>query len=153
MMVCSRTIVKNLLVTYFNNHKSESNSLSDSGRIMVVDDDYDIVHVVRRHLEKWGLSVDTFTNPLFALQMFKDNPGRYSVALLDIRMPEMSGIALAELMLKAKPDAKIVIMTAYEIVAEDMKHSLPTISRDDILKKPFTLIQVCNAVKKQLKTT
>jgi CheY-like chemotaxis protein len=127
--------------------------MAENGRIMVVDDDYDIVHVIRRHLEKWGYSVDTFTNPLFALQMFRDNPDRYSVALLDIRMPEMSGIALAELMLKAKPDAKIVIMTAYEIFADDLKNSLPTISRDDILKKPFTLLQVCNAVKKQLKTT
>lgn len=127
--------------------------MSDNGRIMVVDDDYDIVHIVRRHLEKWGFSVDTFTNPLFALQMFKDNPDRYSVAVLDIRMPEMSGIALAELMLKAKPNAKIIIMTAYEIIAEDLKLSLPTIKRDDILKKPFTLIQVCNAVKKQLKNT
>lgn len=119
---------------------------------MVVDDDYDIVHVVRRHLEKWGFSVDTFTNPLFALQMFKENPSRYSVALLDIRMPEMAGTALAELMLKAKPDAKIVIMTAYEIVAEDLRLNLPAIKRDDILKKPFTLLQVCNAVKRQLKT-
>jgi CheY-like chemotaxis protein len=119
---------------------------------MVVDDDYDIVHVVRRHLEKWGFSVDTFTNPLFALQMFKEHPDRYSVALLDIRMPEMSGLALAELMLRTKPDAKIVIMTAYELVADDLKLSLPTIKREDILKKPFTLLQVCNAVKKQLKT-
>jgi DNA-binding LytR/AlgR family response regulator len=96
--------------------------------------------------------VDTFTNPLFALQMFKENPARYSVALLDIRMPEISGIALAQLMLKVKPDAKIIIMTAYEVFADDLKHSLPMIRRDDILKKPFSLIQVCNAVKKQLKS-
>ncbi|TLY01201.1 MAG: response regulator, partial [Thaumarchaeota archaeon] len=72
--------------------------MSDNRKIMVVDDEYDIVHVVRRHLEKWGFSVDTFTNPLFALQMFKDNPDRYSVALLDIRMPELNGIALAKMM-------------------------------------------------------
>jgi CheY-like chemotaxis protein len=125
-------------------------SLQNNGRIMVVDDEYDIVHIVRRHLEKWGFNVDTFTNPLYALQMFKEHPDRYSLALLDIRMPEMSGISLAELMLRANPDAKIIIMTAYELLAQDLQLSLPTIKRDDILKKPFTLIQVCNAVKRQL---
>lgn len=128
-------------------------SLPDNGRIMVVDDDLDIVHIVRKYLEKWGFSVDTFTNPLFALQMFKDNPDRYSVALLDIRMPEISGVGLAALMLKAKPDAKIIIMTAYDIFAEDLKQSLPSIKHGDILKKPFTMIQVCTAVKKHIKTS
>jgi len=127
-----------------------STVLSGSGRIMVVDDDYDIVYVVRRHLEKWGFSVDTFTNPLFALQMFKDHPDRYSVALLDISMPEMSGVSLAAMMQKTKPDAKIIIMTAFEIEPDDLAINLPMITRDDILRKPFTLIQVCNAVKKQL---
>ena len=120
--------------------------------MMVVDDEYDIVHIVRRYLEKWGFTVDTFTNPLFALQVFKDHPHRYSVALLDIRMPEISGIALAQMMLKTKPSAKIIIMTAYEIEPNDLSVTLPTIRHKDILRKPFNLIQVCNAVKKQLKS-
>jgi DNA-binding response OmpR family regulator len=63
---------------------------------MIIDDEYDIVHIVRKHLENWGYSVDTFTDPLFAFQMFKDNPDRYSIILTDIRMPEISGIALAK---------------------------------------------------------
>ena len=123
----------------------------DGSRIMVVDDEYDIVHVVRKHLEKWGYSVDTFTDPMFAYQMFKDNPDRYSIILTDIRMPEISGIALATMMQKVKPDVKIVIMTAFEIEPEDLAMNLPTIGRDDILKKPFSLIQVCEAVKNQLR--
>ena len=85
-----------------------------------------------------------------ALQMFKEHPNRYSLALLDIRMPQMTGIALAELTLRAKPDARIVIMTAYELLAPDLQLSPPNIKCEDILKKPFTLFQVCNAVKRQL---
>ncbi len=117
---------------------------------MVVDDEYDIVLVVRRHLEKWGFSVDTFTNPLFALQMFKDNPDRYSVALLDIRMPELSGIALAKMMQEIKPNMNILIMTAFEIFADDLKASLPTINYGDVLIKPLKADKVCSAVKKHL---
>jgi len=118
---------------------------------MVVDDEYDIVHVVRMYLEKWGYGVDTFTNPAFAFQSFKDHLNRYSLALVDIRMPEMSGIALAAMMLKVKPTMKIVIMTAYDIDPDNLAIDLPIIKHSDILRKPFTLIQVCTAVQKYLK--
>lgn len=124
--------------------------MSDNRKIMVVDDEYDIVHVVRRHLEKWGFSVDTFTNPLFALQVFKDNPDRYSVALLDIRMPELNGITLAKMMQEIKPNMNILIMTAFEIHANDLKASLPTINYGDVLIKPLRIDKVCSAVKKHL---
>jgi DNA-binding NtrC family response regulator len=119
---------------------------------MVVDDEYDIVRVVRRYLEKWGFMVDTFTNPLYALEKFKNSPDTYSLVLLDIRMPEISGIALAAMMQKVRPNLKIVIMTAYEIVAEDLAINLPTITRDDVIQKPFKLLQICTAIKKQLQT-
>ena len=128
-----------------------NSSAGDTGRVMVIDDEYDIVHVVRRHLERWGFSVDTFTNPLFALQMFRENPDRYSVVLTDINMPEIRGTALAKLMQKVKPDVKVIIMTAYEVEPEDLAVNLPTVTHDEILKKPFTLIQVCAAGKKQLR--
>lgn len=117
---------------------------------MVVDDEYDIVHIIRKHLEKWGFSVDTYTNPLYALQMFKDNPDRYSVLMTDIAMPEMRGSRLANLMLEVKADLKVIIMTAYEIDPEDIAVNLPIISHDDILKKPFSMVQVCDTVKRKL---
>jgi two-component system, cell cycle response regulator CpdR len=127
--------------------------LASRQRIMVVDDEYDIVHVIRRHLEKWGFSVDTFTNPLYALQVFKDNPDRYSVVLTDLAMPEIRGSRLANMMLEVKPDVKVIIMTAYEIEPQDIAINLATMSRDEILKKPFTMLEVCGAVKKQLRAT
>ena len=124
--------------------------MSNQQMIMVVDDDFDIIYILRRHLEKWGFTVDTFTNPLYAFEVFKKNPDRYSLALLDIQMPEITGIILAAMMRKIKPDFKIMIMTAFEIVADDLNTSLPDIKQDDILHKPFTQAQVCNSVKKHL---
>lgn len=117
---------------------------------MVVDDEFDIVHVVRRHLEKWGYSVDTFTNPLYALQVFRSSPDRYSVVLTDLAMPEMRGTRLANLMLEAKPTINVIIMTAYEIEPEDIALNLPIVTRDEILKKPFSMNEVCSRVKKKL---
>lgn len=126
--------------------------LSSSKKIMIVDDELDILHIVRLYLEKWGFKVDTFSDPSVAFQRFKQDPDAYLLCLLDIRMPEMSGITLAAMMLKIKPDIKIVIMTAFEIVAADLRPSLPAIKGDDIIQKPFKLIQICTAVKRKLKS-
>lgn len=125
---------------------------SIDARIMVVDDEYDIVHLVRRHLERDGYNVDAFTNPLYALEVFKNHPYRYSVILTDINMPEMRGSALAREMKKAKPDIKVMIMTAYDVEPEEFSYSLPSIKRDDILKKPFSLKQLTQSVQKQLQS-
>jgi CheY-like chemotaxis protein len=117
---------------------------------MVVDDEVDIAMIVQKYLEKWGFSVETFTNPLHALDKFRENPDAYSLALLDIRMPEMTGFRLASMLQEVKPDMKVVIMTAYEVASDELRTHLPTITHQDILQKPFKLVQVCNAVKKQL---
>ncbi len=118
---------------------------------MIVDDELDILHVVRRYLEKWGFRVEDFSNPAIAFQRFRQDPDAYALCLIDFRMPEMSGIMLAALMRKTKPDIKIIMMTAFEIVAEDLQPKLPTIKSDEIIQKPFKLVQICTAVKRQLK--
>jgi len=126
--------------------------VSETGRIMVVDDEFDIISIIRRYLEKWGFDVDTFTNPVYAYEIFKANPGRYSLLLTDIRMPEMTGIRLASLIREIKPSVKVVIMTAYEVAPRELSEHLPSITHEDILQKPFKLLQICTAVKKQLQT-
>ena len=117
---------------------------------MVVDDEFDIVNIIRRYLEKWGFEADTFTNPVYAYEVFKANPERYALMLTDIRMPEMTGIRLAKLVREVKPEIKVVIMTAYEVTPDELSEHLPTITHRDILQKPFKLLQICTAIKKQL---
>ena len=126
--------------------------MAASGKIMAVDDEFDIIFVIRMYLEKWGFDVETFTNPLYALEKFKENPEQYSLLLTDIRMPEMTGIRLTKLVQEIKPSMKAVIMTAYELKPADLREHLPSISHDDILQKPFRLLQICTAIKKQLQT-
>jgi DNA-binding response OmpR family regulator len=42
--------------------------------ILIVDDESDILMVLKRALERWGYSVDTFTDPQTAIHSFRDNP-------------------------------------------------------------------------------
>ena len=127
--------------------------MSSSCRILVVDDERDLVRMVELYLKSWRFEVDAFTDPVQALAFFEKNPSFFSLVLTDIRMPHMSGLELAQRMLKIKPDVKIMLMTAYQVDTLDLETSLPIIKYKDILRKPFRLAEICSAVKKQLQVT
>lgn len=91
-----------------------------------------------------------FTNPVDAITRSKNSPFSYLLVITDIRMPQMSGLELAKSLLRVKPDAKIIIMTAFEISREELESSLPITEHKDILKKPFNLVQTCHAVEKEM---
>ena len=121
----------------------------DADVILVVDDELDVLDTVRRGLTSWGHQVDTFSDPRIALETFTATPARYSLMLTDFRMPGMSGVELAKQAQTIKSDVKVLIMTAFELDSEILKEA-PTIDKSEILKKPFQLKQLCNAVTKQL---
>ena len=58
-------------------------------KILIVDDEPDVTITLRKVLEKNGFIVDSYENPLLALDNFK--PHYYDLLILDIKMPEMNG--------------------------------------------------------------
>jgi CheY-like chemotaxis protein len=121
-----------------------------SHRIMVVDDEQDLLRMVEMYLKSWKFEVDGFTDPVAALAFFQENPSSFSLVLTDVRMPHMTGLELAQHLLRIRPDVKIMLMTAYQIDSLDLQSTLPIVRYEDILRKPFRLVEICNAVKKQL---
>jgi len=59
---------------------------------LVVDDEPDICLVLKIVLEKTGLIVDYYCNPILALDEFKSK--FYDLIILDLQMPEMNGLQL-----------------------------------------------------------
>lgn len=80
-------------------------------KILVIDDEKNILYSINKLLEKQGYEVDTFTSPIEGLEAFKLNS--YDITLIDYKMPEMNGITLLKEMKKEKPSAVIIMMTAY----------------------------------------
>jgi CheY-like chemotaxis protein len=70
----------------------DCDSYIKKSRVLLVDDEPDIVYLVKTRLERNGFEVDAYTDPLLALQNFK--PGIYLVLVIDIKMPKMDGIEL-----------------------------------------------------------
>src|SRR4029079_6194878 len=112
--------------------------------ILVVDDELDIVIIFRQALSKQGYSVFGFTDPALALEHFKLNAKDYRLVITDVRMPHMRGFELAASIKAIKPDAKIVLMSAFEIGDLEFSTS-PKIS--DFIRKPIDIGTLVRKVK------
>jgi two-component SAPR family response regulator len=122
-----------------------------SGRrelIMVVDDEIDILQILRSGLTRYGHKVMIFSDPRLALKEFEVNHLDYSLVLTDIRMPSMSGIKLALNVRRIDPGVRLMIMSAFELSAFELSHDLPYVKTEDLLKKPITLSSLCRAIDK-----
>ncbi len=67
-------------------------------KILLVDDEPDVLASVKEGLERQGFIVDAIDDPLEALRRFKRK--YYDVALLDVRMPNLNGFQLYREILK-----------------------------------------------------
>lgn len=80
-------------------------------RILVVDDNRDLAENLVEILEDAGFGADFFDDPARALHALV--PGRYSLALIDLRMPGMDGVELHRALKQIDPALKAIAMTAF----------------------------------------
>ena len=113
--------------------------------ILVVDDELDIVVIFRQALAKHGYTVFGFTDPALALEHFKLNSKDYALVISDVRMPQMSGFELAASVKAIKPDAKIVLMSAFEVT--DLEFSTSAVKTNDFLRKPVDIKTLVHKVR------
>jgi DNA-binding NtrC family response regulator len=131
-----------------NRSKEDSNEDKDKpiAKLLVVDDDSDIVQVLKLGLLKNGFLVNSFTNPEEALQSFKSNSESYCLMLSDIRMPGLSGIQLARKVKEVNPGVKVVLMTAFEIRDNEFSKVFPSTHVDGFVQKPIRIGDLTNKI-------
>lgn len=122
-------------------------------KLMVVDDEPDILYITAQSLAKCGFPIDDFTDPLMALAHFEKHAREYSLVLSDIRMPGMSGMDFLNFVKQIRPDIPVMTMTAYSAADEQIAAAVPWITKEEIMHKPFRALEICNAVKLMLKIT
>jgi signal transduction histidine kinase/ActR/RegA family two-component response regulator len=97
----------------------EVKSLRGRERVLLVDDDRNLLTVTARALTREGYAVDAFSAPEEALVAFVKEPQRWDVVVSDRNMPNMSGEALIKSIVKARPDVPIVMMTGFATVDDE----------------------------------
>ena len=81
-----------------------------TNRILLVDDEVDINLTIKLVLEGSGFKIDSFTDPLLALDSFRT--GLYDLVILDVKMPIMNGFGLYREIRKLDNKVKICFLTA-----------------------------------------
>jgi CheY-like chemotaxis protein len=122
-----------------------------STTVLIVDDEPDIVHVFKKSLEISGYSSYGFVNPIAAIDHFGQNSDLYQIVISDIRMPGMSGFDFAREVRRIKPEAIIVLTSAFEINKSELDTVLPSLKIDAILEKPVS-VEKLNQVLKTVAT-
>ena len=115
-------------------------------KLLVVDDDPDIAHVLKLALLKNRFLVNVFTSPEEALQNFQSNSKDYCLMLSDIRMPGMSGIQLARKVKEINPRVKVVLMTSFEIRDNEFSKVFPSLHLDGFVQKPIVMSDLPNKI-------
>ena len=100
------------------------NKASHQRMIQVVDDEFDIVNVIKLYLQGKGLNVFGFTDPLLALEHFRINCKNYMLIISDIRMPGMNGIEFVLKVREIIPTIKVMLMSAFEINSAELSEVL-----------------------------
>jgi|ERR687883_569640 DNA-binding NtrC family response regulator len=128
------------------------NKASHQRMIQVVDDEFDIVNVIKLYLQGKGLNVFGFTDPLLALEHFRINCKNYMLIIFDIRMPGMNGIEFVLKVREIIPTIKVMLMSAFEINSAELSEVLKGNKIQAFIQKPIALDELGNIVQAQLKT-
>ena len=115
-------------------------------RILVVDDDKNILETLRVALEANGYVVDTALNGQEAIQ--KSEATFFNLALLDIKLPDMKGTELLTKLEDATPRMRKVVITGYP----SFQNAVDALNKnaDAYLMKPVDMEKLLNIVRVQL---
>ena len=118
--------------------------------ILIVDDEYLILESNKEILKKAGFNVFTATSGKEALRKIKSR--KIDLALLDVLMPEMTGIDLAKKIRKNSKlnDVKLVFLTILSF-SNDQRRELKKYNITDYIQKPFDTEELLNKIDKLLK--
>ncbi len=117
-------------------------------RILVVDDDETIIKTFKAILDDEGYVVDVVATGSEAV--LKSEQNAYNIVLLDIRLPDMEGVELLELMRDTVPRTRKIMVTGYP----SMQNAIAALNRkaDAYLIKPVDVEKLLSTVKEQLES-
>jgi DNA-binding response OmpR family regulator len=117
-------------------------------KILIVDDDPDIILTFKNGLESNGFEVDSYNDALLALKNFKAN--FYDLLLIDIRMPNMTGFELFQRINKIDNKANVCFITAFEVYYMALLQEFPYLNNTCFIRKPISIDELVKRIKKVL---
>lgn len=128
--------------------KPEESVSGGKERILFVDDEEMLVELGKSLLSSLGYEVVGMSSSLAALELFSDHPEQFDLVITDMTMPNMTGIELAQKLLRLKPEMPVILCTGFSeaVTPESVKSS----GVKDLIMKPFKRHQIAESVRRVL---
>ena len=81
--------------------------------IAIIDDDPDLLNIFSEALKMSDYDVSSFTDPLLAYEHIKENPNKYSLLIINDKMPNVNGLFMGTKLLEINPKLNVIILSDY----------------------------------------
>ena len=115
-----------------------------SDKVLLVDDEKELLEVVAERMRLLGMDVSTTTSPWIALKMVEKEP--YDAVVMDLVMPGMGGVAVLKAIKQMHPDIQVILLTGHADI-ELSKQALK-LGALDVMEKPADLKALTDKIKK-----
>ena len=121
--------------------------MTDQRKILVVDDDEAVRSVTFEMLKRLGFDVTTADSGATALEEVSHQS--FDLVLLDLAMPNMSGVEVFTSLKALKPESRVIFMTGY---SKDEFSDLLSENEDttSVLSKPFPMQELKSSIENML---
>ncbi len=116
--------------------------LVDHRRVLIVDDDTDVRHILATALRQKSLTIDEAVDGRQALELLRENT--YSVVLLDLMMPVVDGLTVLNAIKTDLPNPPIVLVVTG--ASREMIERIDTERVHGVVRKPFDPLEVASIV-------
>jgi len=128
--------------------KEQQSFKGNQEHILVIDDEVELVQMLKTMLERLNYRISAKTNSLEALALFQDNPYNFDLIISDFTMPDMTGTQLAKELLSLRPDIPIILTTGSRNVINSEKAEQLGIK--DFILKPFSQTEISLTLRQVL---
>ena len=119
-------------------------------RILFVDDKKELVDLGDMMLTGLGYEVEGRTSSLEALELFRAKPDRFDLVITDMTMPNMTGLELAQELIRIRPNIPIILCTGFsEHVTPD---TVCNWGLKEVIMKPIVRSQISASIRRVLES-
>lgn len=134
--------------------RKRSRKSTPTGRgesILLVDDDELVAQSGESILKRLGYRVKAEINCIEALEAFRRHPDEFDLVITDMSMPQMTGLMLAEAILKIRPNIPIILFSGHHDMVDEKK--VLEIGIKALMMKPITPRDMAGTIRKVLGTS
>lgn len=114
-----------------------------SDRVLLIDDDEDLMEIVSERLKNRGMNVDTVGDVDTALLWMTNE--HYDAIVLDFMMPGMDGFEIIQTIRKQQPGIRIILVTG-QMLADEGRKAIQ-MGADVVLEKPADLEVLAKSIR------